>query len=60
MENQLLSIKEVADLLKTKENTVRTWIRRKEIPEKLVFRVGSTVRIRLKQFNEWICGDVGL
>lgn len=57
MQNQLLSIKETADLLKTKESTVRTWIRRKEIPESLIFRVGATVRIRLNQLNDWINGN---
>ncbi len=54
---QLISIKETANLLQTKESTVRTWINRKQIPPELVFRIGNTVRIRLDKFNKWVSGD---
>lgn len=54
---QLLSIREAANMLQTKESTVRTWIRREQIPPVCVFRVGNTVRIRLEKFNMWINGD---
>lgn len=54
---ELLSIKETADLLKTKESTIRTWINRGQIPPELVFRIGNTVRIRLEKFNKWVNGD---
>lgn len=54
---ELLSIKETADLLKTKESTIRTWINREQIPPELVFRIGNTVRIRLEKFNKWVNGD---
>lgn len=54
---QLLSIKEVADKLCTKESTVRTWINRGQIPPCLIFRIGNTVRVREEKFNKWINGD---
>ena len=54
---QLISIKETANLLQTKESTVRTWINRGQIPPELVFRIGNTVRIRLDKFDKWVSGD---
>lgn len=54
---KLLSTKEVAELLQSKESTVRTWIRRGQIPASLIFRIGATVRIREDKFNNWINGD---
>ena len=54
---QLISIKEAANLLQTKESTVRTWINRGQIPPELVFRIGNTVRIRLDKFDKWVSGD---
>ena len=54
---QLLSIKEVADLLRTKESTVRTWMNRKQIPAECIFRCGNLVRIRQDKFRKWINGD---
>lgn len=54
---QLLSIKEVADKLCTKESTVRTWIKRKQIPADLIFKIGNTVRVREEKFNRWVNGD---
>lgn len=57
MQNKLLSIKEAADFLKTKESTVRTWIRRGQIPSELVFRCGNAVRIRCERLEKWVNGD---
>ena len=54
---KLLSIREVADKLATKESTVRTWINRGQIPEEIVFRIGNTVRIREEKFNRWVNGE---
>ena len=54
---QLLSVKEVSTLLQIKESTIRTWIRRKQIPPVCVFKVGHTVRIRLEKFSQWVNGD---
>ncbi len=54
---QLISIKEAANLLQTKESTVRTWINRGQIPSELIFRIGNTVRIRLDKFDRWVSGD---
>ncbi len=54
---QLISIKETANLLQTKESTVRTWINRGQIPPELIFRIGNTVRIRLEKFDKWVNGD---
>jgi excisionase family DNA binding protein len=54
---KLLSIREVADRLSTKESTVRTWINRGQIPEEIVFRIGNTVRIREEKFNRWVNGE---
>ena len=57
MTSKLLSIKEVADLLQTKDSTVRTWINRGKIPPSLIFKIGSLVRIREEKFNKWINDD---
>ncbi len=54
---QLISIKDAANLLQTKESTVRTWINRGQIPSELIFRIGHTVRIRLDKFDRWVSGD---
>lgn len=57
MNSGLLSIKEVAELLQSKESTVRTWIKRGQIPSHLIFKIGATVRIREEKFNNWINGN---
>lgn len=48
MNSGLLSIKEVAELLQSKESTVRTWIKRGQIPSHLIFKIGATVSILFK------------
>ena len=51
---ELLSIRETADIMGTKESTVRTWINRNLIPPVIVVRIGNTVRIKKDKFEKWV------
>lgn len=51
---ELLSIKETADLMRTKESTIRTWINRKQIPQVVIFRIGNTIRIKKDKLERWV------
>lgn len=51
---ELLSVKDIANALQTKESTVRTWINREQIPSVLIFRIGNTVRIKKDKFEKWV------
>lgn len=53
----LLSIKEFSGKLKKPESTIRTWIRRGDIPKDIIKKIGSTVFIREERFNEWVEKD---
>lgn len=55
--SNLLSIKEFSERLKKPESTVRTWIRRGDIPRTIVKKIGSTVFINEQRFNEWVEKD---
>ena len=59
LENEnLLTIKEAATIFKTQESTVRSWIRRKNIPPQLIFKVGGVVRIRKPLLEKFILGKL--
>ena len=49
----LLSVKEFAEELRKPESTIRTWIRRKEIPEYCYKYIGKTIFIKKDKFIEW-------
>lgn len=53
----LLSIKEFSVKLKKPESTIRTWIRRGDIPKKIIKKIGSTIFIIEERFNEWVEKD---
>lgn len=53
----LLTIKDFSKQLGKPESTVRTWIRRGELPSFLLKKIGSTVFIKSDKFKEWIDND---
>ncbi len=54
MDLQLLTIRQVSELLAAKESTVRTWINRKIFPDDVILRLGNTVRFRRSKLEEWL------
>lgn len=50
----LLTIKDFADELGKPQSTIRTWIRRKEIPDDVITKIGGTIFIRLEKFKKWL------
>jgi excisionase family DNA binding protein len=54
MDLQLLTIRQVSELLAAKESTVRTWINRKQFPDDVIVRIGNTVRFRRSKLEEWL------
>jgi putative molybdopterin biosynthesis protein len=51
LEEEFLTVEEIAKRLKIKEFTVRDWIRKKELP---AYRIGKTYRVLLKDYEEWL------
>ncbi len=50
--DQLLGIKDVSELLKVKESTIRSWVFQKRIP---FLRVGGRlVRFPMKELQMWL------
>lgn len=45
----LMKLKDFAKSINTPESTVRTWRRRKEIPENCFKVIGNTVFVRIKE-----------
>lgn len=59
LENEnLLTIKEAASIFKTQESTLRSWIRRKDLPPNLVLKIGGVVRIRKLLLEKFITGEL--
>ena len=54
MNLQLLTIRQVSELLAVKESTIRTWINRKQFPDNVIVRLGNTVRFRESALGEWL------
>ena len=54
MNLQLLTIRQVSELLAVKESTIRTWINRKIFPDDCIIRLGNTVRFRENKLGEWL------
>lgn len=54
MDLQLLTIRQVSELLAVKESTIRTWINRKVFPDETIVRLGNTVRFRESKLGEWL------
>ena len=51
---ELLTIKEASEKLKAKESTVRTWINRGVIPERILVTIGTSRRFVQSRLNEWL------
>lgn len=54
---ELLEIKDVLPILKCNENTFRTWMQRKQLPENLIIEIGHTKRIRKNVLEKWVNGE---
>lgn len=52
--DDLITIAEAAEKLKVAESTLRTWKRRKEIPEECFKTIGTRVYIRKEKFKNFI------
>lgn len=55
---ELLEIKDVLLLFKCNENTFRTWITKKQLPEKLIVEIGNTKRIRSAILEKYLNGEL--
>ena len=51
MEDEFLTVEEIAKQMKVKEFTVRDWIRKGELP---AYKVGRTLRVRKSDFEEFL------
>ncbi|OFW63672.1 hypothetical protein A3A76_04415 [Candidatus Woesebacteria bacterium RIFCSPLOWO2_01_FULL_39_23] len=49
MEEKILTIREVATLLKYSEATIRSWVKSGKLP---AFKIGRKYRIRLRDINK--------
>lgn len=54
MELQLLTTKQVSELLAVNESTVRTWMRRNLFPNDCILHLGNTVRFRANKLEDWL------
>ena len=50
----IMKIKDFAKQIGIPESTVRTWRRRGEIPEQCFFIIGSTVFVKVNEFQAFI------
>lgn len=53
----LIPIKEFAAQLKKPVSTIKTWRRRKELPEYLFKKVGTEIYVRVERIKEWVDSD---
>ena len=51
MEDEFLTVEEIAKRMKVKPFTVRDWIRKGELP---AYKVGRTLRVRTEDFTEFL------
>lgn len=50
----IMKLKDFAKEIGIPESTVRTWKRRKNIPESCFLIIGSTVFVRVKEIQAWL------
>lgn len=50
----LMTVNEAAKLFHVSHDTFRTWMKRDQIPQNLFIRIGSTIRVKRKQLEEYI------
>ncbi len=53
-----LTVKETLPFFEVTEDTFRTWEKRKQLPEKLVERIGHTIRIRRNILQQYLNGEL--
>ncbi len=51
MEPDFLTVEEIADKLRVKIDTVRDWIRKRQLP---AYKVGRDYRIKREDYEEWL------
>jgi len=51
LEDEFLTVEEIAKRMKVKPFTVRDWIRKGELP---AYKVGRTLRVRTEDFTEFL------
>ncbi len=51
---ELITFKEFCKMLNANPNTVKTWRRRKNLPEKLFFKIGGSLYVRKDSFERWV------
>jgi len=49
----LMKLKDFAKLIGVPESTVRTWKRRDQIPNSCFLIIGSTIFVKVNEFQEW-------
>ena len=50
----LMSVKDFANELNKSTNTIRTWIRRNEIPADVYIKIAGTIFILPDKFKKWV------
>jgi predicted DNA-binding transcriptional regulator AlpA len=58
LDMRLLDIKDVIHLFGCNENTFRTWIKRGQLPEKMIQRIGNTLKIRKAVLEQYLKGEI--
>lgn len=51
---KLLTVKDLSNILQTKESTVRTWIKRGIIPTSIQIRLGTSLRFNEDKVMDWL------
>lgn len=57
-EKPFLTVSEVLPFFGVKEDTFRTWEKRKQLPAKLIERIGHTIRIRRNILELYLNGEL--
>jgi len=63
MENiELLTVAELSKVMKVKEDTIKTWVRRKQIPQSVIFKLDNTkkgtIRFIAEKVKLWLMGEL--
>lgn len=51
---KLLTVRDLSNILQTKESTVRTWIKRGIIPTSIQIRLGTSLRFNEDKVIDWL------
>jgi excisionase family DNA binding protein len=55
---ELLEVKDVLPYFGVTEETFRTWIKRKKLPENLILKIGNTIRVRKAVLDKYLNGEI--